>query len=382
MTVTVVATAVGALLLHRAAVLERQALHTQQFQSAVFGLQLRKRSSTAVADANTAFGLVRHADPAEAARLRPSYLAYLRSPAGAAPRRVATLEGKIAAESARQANRAHVENPRARLALIIGLAAVIVLVSVLIWQFAMQRRGWRLEREIAERSAELIRLRDELVAAVSHELRTPLTSIIGYLDLVRDPLSGELSEEQASFLDVIRRNAERLHQNVSDLLLVAETRGQMIVLDLTDVELWSLATDCVEAAQPAADAKRISLSLSGDGDDPIAGDGVRLAQMMDNLVSNAIKFTPAGGRVDVRTATAGKQAVFEVHDSGVGISAADQERLFTHFYRARSAVDDAIPGTGLGLAITKAIVDAHGGTIDLESAEGEGTTFRVRLPKA
>jgi signal transduction histidine kinase len=264
--------------------------------------------------------------------------------------------------------------------LVSAAAAAGLLVALLIWQFELQRKAGRIDRDNAVRSEELSRLREEFVASVSHELRTPLTSIIGYLELIGDDDTGQLTHDQRTFLSVVQRNAYRLHDLVGDLLLVAEARGGSITLDLREVDLDALATDCVESARPAADARQIELTLS-QGAMPIQGDPIRLEQMMDNLVSNAIKFTPVGGRVAVRTALEHGQALFEVTDTGPGISRADQAQLFERFFRTRSAIDQAIRGTGLGLTITKAIVQAHQGSITVESAVGKYSTFRVRLPE-
>jgi signal transduction histidine kinase len=286
----------------------------------------------------------------------------------------------INVEVRRLARAVHVTNPQARLALVSAAAAAGLLVALLIWQFELQRKAGRIDRDNAVRSEELSRLREEFVASVSHELRTPLTSIIGYLELIGDDDTGQLTHDQRTFLSVVQRNAYRLHDLVGDLLLVAEARGGSITLDLREVDLDALATDCVESARPAADARQIELTLS-QGAMPIQGDPIRLEQMMDNLVSNAIKFTPVGGRVAVRTALEHGQALFEVTDTGPGISRADQAQLFERFFRTRSAIDQAIRGTGLGLTITKAIVQAHQGSITVESAVGKYSTFRVRLPE-
>jgi signal transduction histidine kinase len=226
----------------------------------------------------------------------------------------------------------------------------------------------------------LMRLRGDFVASVSHELRTPLTSIIGYLELLKDDESANLTAAQQTFLGVVHRSALRLRGLVGDLLLVAEAEGGALALDLHDVDIAALAAECVEAARPAADAKEIELNLSRGESGQIQGDPNRLAQMMDNLVSNAIKFTPAGGRVAVRTSREDGQTLFEVSDTGFGISPADQAHLFDRFFRARPAVDKAIRGTGLGLTITKAIVDAHKGSIMVKSTLGKESTFLVRLP--
>ena len=226
-----------------------------------------------------------------------------------------------------------------------------------------------------------MRQKDDFAASVSHELRTPLTSILGYLELIEQS-NAEQGTPDDGYLVVVKRNAERLLRLVSDLLLVSEVEDSMLAIEFRDVDLRRLASECVEAAKPAADAKGIVLRLHEGPPLHLGGDRGRLAQMMDNLVSNAIKFTPEGGSVTVTTVRRDGQAVFEVEDSGIGISAADQEHLYDRFFRTRVAADQAIPGTGLGLTITKAIVDAHGGSIDLRSTPGRGTTFVVTLPAA
>jgi signal transduction histidine kinase len=264
-----------------------------------------------------------------------------------------------------------------------GIAASIVLALVL--ELTRRRRLAEAAQaslaEQNERLRELDRLKDELVATVSHELRTPLTSILGYLELTREDPDG-LSEEQRSFLDVVERNARRLLNLVNDLLFVARIDAGRLELDATDVELGAVVTECVEAQRVRAEGAGVALALEVDDTPPIRGDRARLMQLVDNLVSNAIKFTPAGGRVDVRVGAEGDAVVLEVADTGMGISEADQKRLYERFFRARAASDAAIQGTGLGLTIAKAIVDAHRGTMSLTSEEGKGTTFRVVLPVA
>lgn len=236
------------------------------------------------------------------------------------------------------------------------------------------------EREQNEELRELDRLKDEFVALVSHELRTPLTSIRGYLELVLDGASGELTDEQRQFLSVVERNSDRLQRLVGDLLFVAQVDAGRLALELDHLDAAEVGAEAVEAARPAADQKGLELRLVGDPQADLIGDRARLAQLVDNLVSNAIKFTPAGGHVDVGVRSSGGNVTIEVSDSGMGISAVEQERLFQRFYRTASATSQAIPGTGLGLAISKAIVDAHEGTIELESAQGNGTTFRITIP--
>jgi PAS domain S-box-containing protein len=241
----------------------------------------------------------------------------------------------------------------------------------------------RLVRELEdqnERLLELDRLKDEFVALVSHELRTPLTSIRGYLELLLEGEAGDLTDEQRQFLSVVERNAHRLLALVGDLLFLAQVEAGKLSLEIGAVDLSAVAAECVETARPLADERGVTITLAAGPLGLLAGDRARLAQLLDNLVSNGIKFTPAGGRVDVRIRGLRGNAVVEVRDTGMGIPADEQEHLFERFYRTSKATEQAIPGTGLGLAISKAIVHAHGGRITLASDEGAGTTFSVSLP--
>lgn len=250
-------------------------------------------------------------------------------------------------------------------------------------------RSARLETEDArrllarqnERLRELDGLKDEFVSLVSHELRTPLTSIRGYLELVLDGAGGSLTEEQERFLRVVERNADRLLGLVGDLLFVAQVDAGRLPLEFDDLDLAQVAAECVEGARPAAEAKGLELLVDAP---PLAakGDRGRLDQLLGNLVSNAIKFTPDGGRVTVRVSAQGESALIEVSDNGIGVPEGERDRLFTRFFRSSNATEHAIPGTGLGLVIAKAIAEAHGGQIAVESRQGVGTTFKVTLPLA
>jgi len=223
------------------------------------------------------------------------------------------------------------------------------------------------------------RLKDEFFALVSHELRTPLTSIIGYLELVLDD-EEELSEEARRFLEVVERNAKRLLRLVGDMLFVAQVEAGRLSLESHAVSLDKVAAESVEAARPAAERAGVTLSLESEPVKPILGDRDRFGQMLDNLISNALKFTPDDGRVDVRLIDQGDRAVVEVADTGMGIPDAEQQRLFERFFRASTATSRAVPGAGLGLTIVKTIVEAHGGKVGLTSQEGEGTCVRIELP--
>jgi PAS domain S-box-containing protein len=231
-----------------------------------------------------------------------------------------------------------------------------------------------------ERLRELDRLKDEFVALVSHELRTPLTSIRGYLELVLEGEAGDLTDDQRQFLGVVERNAHRLLALVGDLLFLAQIEAGRLSLDVGAVDLSAIAAESVETARPIAEEKGITLTLATGPLALVAGDRARLAQLLDNLISNGVKFTPAGGRVDVRVRGQRGQALVEVRDTGMGIPSEEQVHLFERFFRTAQATEQAIPGTGLGLAISKAIVHGHGGQITVASAEGSGTTFRVSIP--
>jgi PAS domain S-box-containing protein len=231
-----------------------------------------------------------------------------------------------------------------------------------------------------ERLRELDRLKDEFISLVSHELRTPLTSIRGYLELLLDGGAGELSDDQARFLAVVDRNSKRLMHLVGDLLFLAQIEAGKLALDLSEVDLNHVVAECVEAAQPMADEKRIKLSATLEPIPAMVGDGERLGQVLDNLVSNALKFTDEGGSVSIRISSADDEAVVEVEDNGIGIAPEEQAQLFDRFFRSTEVTERAIPGTGLGLTIAKAIVERHEGSIEVVSTQGEGTTMRVRLP--
>ncbi len=229
-----------------------------------------------------------------------------------------------------------------------------------------------------ERLRELDRLKDEFVALVSHELRAPLASIIGDVGLLKEEPAGGL--DTGYIAEVIDRNAQRLLRLVGDLLFLSRVQLGNVTLELRTADLADIAVQAVDGMRSEAQRKRIDLVLSAAPVPRFAADPARIAQMLDNLISNAVKFTPDGGRVEVRLDVEGDEAVLAVADTGFGILLADQERLFERFFRTVIATQQEIPGTGLGLTITKAIVEAHHGTITVDSEEGHGSTFTIRLP--
>src|SRR6266550_4381362 len=265
------------------------------------------------------------------------------------------------------------------------LAAILAGVLAIGGGLAFAWYAVRLVRRIRVQNEELRkhdRMKDDFVASVSHELRTPLTSIRGYLELLTSGEVGELNEEQERFLSVVDRNADRLLHVVGDLLFVSQAEAGVISLEKSPFELIGLLTEAVDAALPAAEAKDLAIQLNADHVAEVDADRARLAQVFDNLISNAIKFTLPGGRIDVSAVGRGNHVHIEIADSGMGISAEDQRRLFRRFFRTSTANEQAIQGTGLGLAIVKAIVDGHGGRVTVESEVGSGTTFCVELPLA
>lgn len=223
-----------------------------------------------------------------------------------------------------------------------------------------------------------IQMRDDFLASVSHELRTPLASVVGYLELLAD--SVELSPDTTRQVAVIQRNADRLRDLVSDLLDSAQHRTGPLDLTRTSVDLSRIAGEALEAALPSARAAGVD--LEGHILDGVRGDGDpgRLRQVIDNLVSNAVKYSDAGDRVTLSLRRAGSVAVLEVEDTGIGMTPSDLDLLFTPFFRSDQARARQAPGVGLGLGICEAIMVAHGGSIETVSVLGEGTTFTAFLP--
>jgi signal transduction histidine kinase len=226
---------------------------------------------------------------------------------------------------------------------------------------------------------EVERLKDEFLATVSHELRTPLTSIVGYAEALAAGDFGHLEAEQVEFIGVIERNANRLTRLVDDLLLTARIESHTLELNIEDVDAAALVADCAQVVTPYAESRGVRLVLETE---PLMlrADTLRITQLLNNLLSNAVKFTPDGGTVTARTSTEDGVGIIEVEDTGMGIPAEEQGKLFERFFRSSVAHRRSIEGTGLGLVIAKAIAERHGGRIGFESQVGKGTTFRVELP--
>jgi signal transduction histidine kinase len=229
-----------------------------------------------------------------------------------------------------------------------------------------------------ERLVEADRLKDEFVALISHDLRTPLTSIMGYVELSLDE---ELGDDTRSYLEVVARSSQRLLRLVDDLLFVARLQSGRLEIMPSHLDLNEVARQAAQEARGRADAKDLELVVDSNGAVPVEADRGRIFQLFDNLISNAIKFTPDGGKVEIKVSADGK-ARLEVCDTGIGFTEAQAARVFERFYRTEDAVERQVPGTGLGLFIAHAITDAHGGTISAHPREGGGAVFRVELPLA
>lgn len=241
------------------------------------------------------------------------------------------------------------------------------------------------QSDYVDRLERLDRQKTDFLATVSHELRTPLTSISGYLELLQDGDAGQLPTEAQRMLEVIERNTSRLRGLIEDLLVLNRIESGGLKVNSVGVSMRELITHTGQELAPLAHSGAIELDIDAGPETAIVqGDRGHLHRAVVNIVSNAIKFSRPGCVVTLRcTLDQGTGRVLVTcQDRGIGIPAVDQGQLFTRFYRASNATDQAIPGTGLGLTIVKQIVEDHGGELRLTSVEGEGTTVVMDLPSS
>jgi signal transduction histidine kinase len=235
--------------------------------------------------------------------------------------------------------------------------------------------------EQAERLSKLDEDRNQFLAIVSHELRTPLTSIISFTELIRGE-AVELTPEGVRFLDIIERNADRLHRLIGDLLMLERLEAGALPLDLAEVSVSDLAAEAVRSASAGAAKQGVALEVAAAPGPPARGDQRRLLQVLDNLIANAVKFTHRKGKVRVTATCRDRVWRIDVADSGIGIPPDELGLLFSRFVRASNARKAGLPGTGLGLSVVKVLVEMHGGRVEVSSILGQGSTFSVFLPAA
>jgi len=241
-----------------------------------------------------------------------------------------------------------------------------------------KKRAAALARAL-EQQQELDRLKNELIQNVSHELRTPLGITLGYAELLESGELGELQPEQQEAMTVVARRARMLKEMMDDFIIILEAERRELKpeqVDLADL-IHTLMSDFQAAAEQVglALAAEVALDLP-----PLFGDPHHLRRVLDNLLGNALKFTPAGGTVTVRLWRDEGEAVLEVADTGVGIPRGQLDRIFERFYQVDGSTSRRYGGTGLGLALVKEVIEAHSGTVGVESEPGRGSTFTVRLP--
>jgi signal transduction histidine kinase len=224
------------------------------------------------------------------------------------------------------------------------------------------------------------RVEARLMSIAAHEMRTPLTSVMGYAEL----LQGQAEEGSAArrYAEAIRRQAHRMEAVVAELLAVTRLEAGREELLVEPVDMGAVARGVVAGLQPMADARHIALAVQALGDATIRGDVPKLERVVENLVTNGIKYSPEGASVSVSLRSEPDRVILEVADTGHGLSVEDAPYVFEKFYRAKNHHSEGVEGTGLGLAIVRLIVEAHGGSVSLRSVEGAGSTFAVALPVA
>jgi signal transduction histidine kinase len=231
---------------------------------------------------------------------------------------------------------------------------------------------------MAARLRQLDEMKEEFFATLSHELRSPLTSVREASHLLADHVAGPLTPKQARLVEIIQRSSDRLLRLVNQILDISRLRAGLLPLQRAAVDLERLVGRAIDELRPQAEEARVTLDRERVGQGfTVTGDEDRLLQVVVNLLANAVRFTPAGGRVVVRVVDAGAECELQVEDTGLGIPAAELPHIFESYHQAHLGKG----GTGLGLAIVRGLVQAHGGRVTVESQEGKGSRFTVLLPR-
>ncbi len=248
-------------------------------------------------------------------------------------------------------------------------------------RYAIERK--QVELELADRAAQIQAFAErqrDFVASASHELRTPLTSILGYLEIVLEDEEGDFSQ-QRPHIEVAYRNSRRLLSLVEDLLTVNKLESGNLGLDLDDVPLADLLRAAEEVGMGLCARARLTLRMApAPPATRVRADRARVIEVLDNLIGNAVKFTPQGGEVALETRVQPDHVVLAISDTGIGIAAEDLPNVFDRFFRSPDSVRMAIPGTGLGLSIARSLMELQRGDINVTSRVGVGTTFTITLP--
>ena len=237
------------------------------------------------------------------------------------------------------------------------------------------------ELEIRNRDVERAdRLKSEFLASMSHELRTPLHTIIGFSELLGEEIEGPLNDKQKRFLKHIYRDSTHLLELINDVLDISKIEAGRLELRIEPFDLASVIQESLESVRSLIRAKSLETRADNHVSEAIEADRLRVKQILVNLLSNAAKFTPDGGRISVTAQVRDGLAWTTVQDSGIGIRKEDQAAIFDMFYQASATTKGVREGTGLGLAITKRLVEQHGGTISVESTPGQGSRFSFSIP--
>jgi signal transduction histidine kinase len=242
-----------------------------------------------------------------------------------------------------------------------------------------------LNRQLEERNREVEhanKMKSEFLARMSHELRTPLNAIIGFSDLLAEESAGSLSDKQKRFISHVRAGARHLLQLINEVLDVSKIEAGKIDLSLADFVAADAAAEVLSVIKPLAESKAIETNSRIRMDLIVHGDRVRFKQILYNLLNNAVKFTPEGGKVNIEAIAETESVRVCVSDTGIGIPADEQRAIFEEFHQAGGTTKSADQGTGLGLTITKRLVELHGGKIWVESETGSGSRFIFTIPLA
>jgi len=244
----------------------------------------------------------------------------------------------------------------------------------------MKPMGFVLIIQDRTQEVELDHMKSDIISIVSHELRSPLTSIKGYVDLMMAGDLGEVPEHMKGYLDIVSSNANRLATLIDDMLDLSRIESGKLHMSFGKVDVKYLCDYVYLTMKPQAEKKEQQLGNEAQPGLTISGDMDRLQQALTNLVSNAIKYTPEQGEVKIQARTSDDHVTISVIDNGFGISEDDQRKLFQKFFRVKNEKTRNIGGTGLGLCITRSIIEAHEGTIEIESEPGKGSKFQIHLP--